>query len=68
MSEFESEQIEIIAGSVDPTDKTRKMIPTLGLSYPITCGSDAEAISEITGAFHEKEKNFATNRLPHSSK
>jgi len=48
----------VIAGSVDSVEKTRALADKLGLTYPIACGMDAEAVSRLTGAFFEKDKKY----------
>jgi len=56
--EFKSEQIKVIAGSVDPIEKARETVDKLGITYPVGYGMMAEEISRITGAYYEKEKKF----------
>jgi peroxiredoxin len=56
--EFNDEQIKIVAGSVDPNDKTREFAEKLGLTYSVAYGLDPEAICMKTGAFYEKERKF----------
>ena len=58
MAEFESEQIKIIAGSVDPVDKGQELVQKLGLTYPVAYGMNAEEVSRSYGAYYEKEKGF----------
>ena len=48
----------MIAGSVDPVEKTIELADKLGVSYPIAYGLEAEAISRLTGSFYEKEKRY----------
>ena len=56
--DFEAERIKVIAGSVDPIEKARETVEKLGITYPVAYGLDGEAISEITGAYYEKERKF----------
>ena len=55
---YQAEDITVIAGSVDPVDKTKALADELGLSYPIAYGLDAETVSRLTGGFYEPEKKF----------
>jgi peroxiredoxin len=55
---FESEQIRLIAGSVDPVDKARETAEKSGITYPVAYGMDVEEISEITGAFYDNERKY----------
>lgn len=54
--DFDAEQIKIIAGSVEPIEKTKEFVDKLGITYPIAYGMDAETVSELTGAFYEKKR------------
>ena len=56
--EFKSEQIEVIAASVDPIDKARETVDKIGITYPVGYGLIAEEISRVTGAYYEKEHKF----------
>jgi peroxiredoxin len=56
--EFDKEGIKVILGSVDPIDKTKEFMEKLGIHYPAAYGMDPEAISELTGAFYEKERKI----------
>ena len=55
---FEVEQIQVIAGSADPIEKTKKLADELRITYPIAYGLDFEGISGIIGAFYEAERKF----------
>jgi hypothetical protein len=33
-------------------------VDKLGITYPVVYGMDAEAVSELTGAFYEKERKI----------
>ncbi|HEA69465.1 MAG TPA: hypothetical protein ENI07_22025 [Desulfobacterales bacterium] len=55
---FESEQVKLIAGSVDPMDKARETAEKSGITYPVAYGMDVEEISEITGAFYDNERKY----------
>ena len=56
--EFESEQIQIIAGSVDPIEKGREIVEKTGITYPVAYGMNAEATSQITGAYYDGGRNY----------
>jgi peroxiredoxin len=58
MKEFENEQIKVIAGSIDPIEKTREIIEKIGIGYPVACGLDAEEVSRVTGVYFEKERRI----------
>ena len=65
IKEFEAEEITVIAGSVDPIEKAREIAEKAKVTFPVGYGLDPEKVSEITGAYYEKEKKFihATNFL-----
>jgi len=48
----------VIAGSVDPVEKTIELSDRLGITYPIAYGLDAETISRLTGGLYEEEKKY----------
>ena len=48
----------MIAGSVDPVEKTIELADKLGVAYPVAYGLEAKAISRLTGSFYEKEKRY----------
>ena len=56
--ELKSEQIKVIAASVDPIEKARELVNKLGITYPVGYGMIAEEVSRITGAYYEKEKKY----------
>jgi peroxiredoxin len=56
--EYDGEEISILAGSVDPLDKTKELVEKLGVTYPVAYGMDAEAVCGKTGAFYESERKF----------
>ena len=58
LKDFDNEGIKIIAGSVDPLDKTEEFVEKLALSYPVAYGMDVETTCVKTGAFHEKDRKF----------
>jgi len=57
-TKFESEQVNIIAGSVDPIEKAGEAVETSGVTYPVAYGLAAKEISKVTGAYYDREKNF----------
>jgi peroxiredoxin len=50
--------VQVIAGSVDPIDKTKEFVNKLGVTFAVASGLDLEAICEKTGAFYEKDRKF----------
>ena len=57
-SEFEVEQITVIAGSVDEKEKVKELIDKIGITYPVAYGLNFEELSKIMGAFYEKERKI----------
>jgi peroxiredoxin len=57
-NELKSEQIEVIAASVDSIEKARETVNKIGITYSLGYGLNAEEISRITGAYYEKEKKY----------
>jgi len=58
LKEFDAEQMRLMAGSVDPLDKTKELAEKLGVTFPVAYGMDAEDISGKTGAFYEAQKKI----------
>ena len=58
LKDFENEGIKIVAGSVDPLDKTEAFVEKLALSYPVAYGMDMETTCAKTGVFYEKDRKF----------
>ncbi len=56
--EFKSEQINVIAASVDPLEKARETVDKNGITYSVGYGLIAEEISRVTGAYYEKDHKF----------
>ena len=56
--DFESEQITVIAGSVDPFEKAKETVEKNGITYPVAYGMNAEEVSRTTGAYFDKDKQF----------
>jgi alkyl hydroperoxide reductase subunit AhpC len=56
--EFKSEQIKVIAASVDPIEKAKDLVDKIGITYSVGYGLIAEEISKITGAYYDKEKKY----------
>lgn len=48
----------IVAGSIDPSDKTTELVEKLALSYPVAYGMDMEATCRKMGVFFEKDRKF----------
>lgn len=64
-NDYQAEGISVVAGSIDPLDKARETVGKLGITFPVAFGMDAEEVSELTGAYYEKDRKFlhATNFL-----
>jgi len=58
LKELDGERIRIVAGSVDPQDKTEEFVQKLGLTFPVAYGVNMEDTCRKTGAFYEKNKRF----------
>lgn len=58
LNEFEDEEIKVVAGSVDPPDKTEQFVEKLKLSYPVAHTMDLETTCVKTGAFYEETRKF----------
>jgi peroxiredoxin len=56
--ELKSEQIEVIAASVDQVEKARETAEKIGITYSLGYGLDAEKTSRITAAYYEKENKY----------
>jgi len=56
--ELKSEEIKIVAGSVDPIEDARKMIDRHGITFPVGYGLIAEEISRITRAYYDKDEKY----------
>jgi hypothetical protein len=50
--------MKIVAGSVDPLNKTEGLVQKLEISYPVAYGMDMETTCVKTGAFYEKDRKF----------
>ena len=48
----------MITGSVDTAEKTKEFLDKLGVTFPAAYGMDAESVSQMTGAFYEKERKI----------
>ena len=58
MNDFDAEQIKIMAGSVDPVEKTKEFLDQLGVTFPVAHSLDIATIAELTGAFYEEERRI----------
>jgi peroxiredoxin len=58
LPQLESEQIKVVAGSVDPIDKAKEMAEKLGITFPIGYGLNPEEVAKVTGAYYEKERKI----------
>lgn len=57
-SEFEKENIRVLAATAEPLDKAREFAKELGLTYPVGYGLELEETSRLTGAFFERERHI----------
>jgi len=48
----------VIAGSVDPLEKTKEFVAKLELTFPVAYGLEAEAVCRTTGAYYEKDRKI----------
>ncbi len=58
MNDFESEQVAIVAGSVDAKDKAEEIVQKNEITYPVAYGLNVQEVSRITGAYYEKDKQI----------
>ena len=58
MTNFEAEQVSIIAGSVDPIEKAKETVEKSEITYPVAYGMVAKEVSGITGAYYDGDKKF----------
>jgi peroxiredoxin len=58
LPQLESEQIKVVAGSVDTIEKAKEIVEKLGITYPIGYGMNLEAMAKLIGAFYEKERKI----------
>lgn len=56
--ELEAEQIEVVAGSVDPEDKTAELVDNLALDYPVLHSLPLIETAEALGAFYETRRSI----------
>lgn len=48
----------MIAASADPIEKAKETAEKAKVTFPVGYGLDPERVSEITGAYYEKEKKY----------
>jgi peroxiredoxin len=58
IKDFDGEQVKVIAGSVDSKEKAEEFVNKLGITFPVACNMDAEAVSKGMGAFYHGEKKY----------
>jgi peroxiredoxin len=56
LSDLESEEITLFAGSVDPADKAEEFAEKNGITFPLFYGINAEEVSRITGAYYDRDR------------
>ena len=54
-SKIKEEGIEVVAASVDTEEMARKTAKECNVTFPMAYGLDPESISEVTGAFYQKD-------------
>ena len=70
MEQFERENVDVIALSVDPLDKAREMAERVHATFPIAYGLQVPVDAEKVGAFWEERRKIihATNFIIDSAK
>jgi len=58
INDFQSEQVTVIAGSVDPIDKAKEVVEKNKITYPVAYGMNAQQVSRVTGAYYDKDRNY----------
>lgn len=58
LSELESRNVLVVAGSVDSPEDAAKTIEDKGLTFPVAHGLDAAAFAESHGAYHDAKRGF----------
>ena len=58
INEFEKENVEILALSVDSLDKARETVEKLQLTFPVAYGLEVPADAEKIGAFWEERRRI----------
>ncbi len=54
-SKLKEEGIRVVAVSVDTEELARKAVEECGVTFPMAYGVDPKHISEVTGAFYQKD-------------
>ncbi len=58
MNDFDSEQVAIVAGSVDAKEKAEETVQKNGITYPVAYGLNAQEVSRSTGAYYDKDRQI----------
>jgi peroxiredoxin len=58
IEEFKSENIDVVALSVDPLDKSRENVEKLQLTFPVAYGLEVPRDAEKVGAFWEERRKI----------
>lgn len=58
MDEFKRNNIEVIAASADKLEEATETVNRYKLTFRVGYGLNPEKVSEITGAFYNKEKGY----------
>ncbi len=58
LGNLNTENISILAGSVDARAEAQKIVNDLGLSFPVAYGLDLEETGRVLGGFYQQEKKF----------
>ena len=63
MDEFKSENVDVVALSVDPLDKAKETVDKLQLAFPLAYGLEVPRDADKIGAFWEERRKIlhATN-------
>lgn len=58
IAEFKTENIDVIALSVDPLDKARETVEKLQLTFPVAWGLEVPRDAEKVGAYWEERRKI----------
>ncbi|MBI5074400.1 MAG: redoxin domain-containing protein [Nitrospirae bacterium] len=58
ITEFNKQNIQVIAASVDGLEQAHETVARYKLSFKVGYGVDSKEISSKTGAFYQKEKGY----------
>ena len=58
MEEFNKENVDVVALSVDPLDKAKETIDKLQLTFPVAYGLEVPGDAEKIGAFWDEQRKI----------